>query len=150
MENNMTTSHSECEIYEGCLKILQKTIDTVDEQLRQYDIMGDIQLNFVPTELVRTLFLSNTSHSGGTSTRKKCEELGIDTDDMIILQTYHDINWNDYIVIAGQDHYYWIYNENIGKYCKTRFRWKDMSEDEVKEEIEYEGFPIIWVSELPQ
>lgn len=86
MQNNtdMTSSHSEKEIYDGCIELMQSLTRQFHEWL---DYMGidtsnlseDEQFcaNFYPTEIVETLFLRGTSHSGGTSCRMKCNELGI-------------------------------------------------------------------------
>ena len=41
-------------------------------------------VTYYKTTIVRDLLLQGTSHSGGTSTRKKCCELGFDTDESII------------------------------------------------------------------
>ena len=83
----MIQSQSERQIYDGCIELMQKLTD----QFREYlDFVGiDIteidedelfRTRFSPMEIVRTLFLSHTDHSGGTSTREKCTELGINTD----------------------------------------------------------------------
>ena len=82
-----TQSHSEKEIYEACIDLMNNLVDEFRDYLDFLDI--DVSslseeeqfcLNMPPTEIVRKLFLSHTSHSGGASTRAKCNELGIDTD----------------------------------------------------------------------
>ncbi|SHI75815.1 hypothetical protein SAMN02745975_00548 [Geosporobacter subterraneus DSM 17957] len=41
-------------------------------------------------EIVQRLLLQKTSHSGGTSTRKKCEQLGFDSYETIIIGESED------------------------------------------------------------
>ncbi len=81
-EVSMTYSHSEKDILRGCLQLMQGMVD----QFQEYcDFMGwhpdDEEQKFgfsIPyAEIVRTLFLQHTSHSGGTSTGMKCRNLGI-------------------------------------------------------------------------
>lgn len=81
---SMTTSHSERQIFEGCLSLMHELVD----QFREYlEIIGldvdqmdkDEKFNTCISyfEIVNKLFLYHTSHSGGTSTRMKMANLGI-------------------------------------------------------------------------
>ena len=85
--DDMTSSHGEAAVYKGCLDLMEKMVDYFHEYLDYigYDISeGDpderFSVSFMPTEIVRTLFLSGTGHDGGTSCRMKCQELGIEAD----------------------------------------------------------------------
>lgn len=80
-------SQSEKEILEGCIQLMQSltnsfiewyngthgenAMQNLDEEERFYEY-------FNYETLVNHLFLENTTHSGSTSTRKKCNELGVD------------------------------------------------------------------------
>lgn len=81
----MVKSHSEAEIVKGCIKLMWDLVGEFEDYL---DFLG-IDVTEIPederfkvshsnTEIVRKLFLSTTTHAGGTSTRQKCEELGLD------------------------------------------------------------------------
>lgn len=82
--NPETVSHDEKYILEGCIDLMDRLVDQFCEYL---DFIGiDVEdtdpdelpsFGFTPFEIVNTLFLRYTSHSGGTSTREKCKELGI-------------------------------------------------------------------------
>lgn len=85
-----TTSHSEQDIYFGCVELMQKLCDEFREYLDYlgYDVCEleeDEKFNYrmTPMQIVRKLFLQYTRHSGGNSTRMKCAELGIDLDDTV-------------------------------------------------------------------
>ena len=86
---------SEKQIYKGCLSLMQGVVEYfkeyldfigIDRLMDDYKEMGidtdseeyRFSYNIQPTEIVNRLFLWNTRHSGGTSTRAKCRELGID------------------------------------------------------------------------
>ena len=87
-ENNnldMTSSHSEKDIYNGCLEVMKRMVNRFEEYLEYIGVDLENQdedekfcVNFTPFEIVQDLFLSHTTHSGGTSTTIKCHELGID------------------------------------------------------------------------
>lgn len=80
-------SHSEKDIYNGCISLMN---DLLNKFAHYLDFIGvdpkelskeeQFCINYYPTEIVQTLFLNQTDHSGGASTRKKCRELGINTD----------------------------------------------------------------------
>lgn len=83
--NPETVSHSERYILEGCLDLMEKLVDMFCDYLDFLEIDVDkldddekFKVGYTPFEIVQELFLQHTSHSGGTSTREKCRELGID------------------------------------------------------------------------
>ena len=71
--NPETISHDEKYILEGCIDLMDKLV----EQFMDADPDELPSFAFTPFEIVNTLFLRHTSHSGGTSTREKCKELGV-------------------------------------------------------------------------
>lgn len=75
-------THSERQIYEGCISLMQGLVEDFQEWLEMQEIEVDDESRFCvnkyPTEIVKRLFLWNTRHSGGTSSRAKCRELGIE------------------------------------------------------------------------
>ena len=75
-------THSETQIYEGCLALMHGLVEEFGEWLEWQGVEVPEEerfcLNMHPTEIVNRLFLYHTSHSGGTSTRAKCHELGIE------------------------------------------------------------------------
>ena len=77
-----TSSHSELEIYNGCISLMNELCGRFQEWCRYNDIdISDPETafctTFYPTQIVERLFLRKTRHSGGTSCRMKLEELGI-------------------------------------------------------------------------
>lgn len=86
--DDMTSSHSESAVYKGCLDLMGKMVEYFYEYLEfvGYDVEKEdpderFLVSFMPTEIVRKLFLSGTGHDGGTSCRMKCKELGIEAED---------------------------------------------------------------------
>lgn len=83
-------SHSERDIVLGCIGLINEVLNgefAVFEQLEadgfdfdEYKKKSECELGFSLTyfEIVQRLLLYHTSHSGGTSTRAKCRELGFD------------------------------------------------------------------------
>lgn len=78
------SSHSEKQILEGCIALMQEMVNGFREYL---DYIGHDKPEYEEEKqpfcmsyfhIVNQLFLFHTSHSGGTSTRAKCHELGID------------------------------------------------------------------------
>lgn len=74
--------HSEKDIVNGCIWLMED----VHEQMMNYMEIMDVQhtegvpvLSYSYFEIVQKLLLSRTKHSGGTSTRAKCENLGFDS-----------------------------------------------------------------------
>ena len=87
--DDMTSSHSEKCIYSGCIRLMNNLVDefysyleTIGIDVSELSEDERFRVSYYPTEIVETLFLSHTSHSGGTSQRMKCAELGIDTNKM--------------------------------------------------------------------
>ena len=88
--SDMTSSHSEKEIYEGCIALMKDITKMFYEYLSVVgvnveDIPDDEQfyVAYYPTEIVERLFLRRTSHSGRMSQLSKCKELEIDPYDEI-------------------------------------------------------------------
>lgn len=91
--HEMTKSHSEAEIYKGCLSLMNKLVGYFEEYLDDIGVEptpdgdeGHFKVELYPTEIVERLFLWGTHHSGGTSQHLKCEELGIDTDETVVFE----------------------------------------------------------------
>ena len=86
-ESGDLRSHSEKNILQGCVRLLCEA----GENFRAYlDYIGAEEdeefLANSPMQyghIVKHLFLWNTYHSGGTSTRAKCRELGVNFDDEV-------------------------------------------------------------------
>ena len=84
---DMTSSQSEKDIYNGCIYLMRRLLHQVYEWLEiiGFDISGldndeQFATSFYTTEIVEHLFLWNTAHSGGTSQRMKLKELDINDD----------------------------------------------------------------------
>lgn len=82
----MIESHSEQKIVECCIDLMQelvnefeKYIDYIDIDLTELPDDEHFKVCYTNAEIVNRLLLSTTTHSGGTSTRQKCKELGIDS-----------------------------------------------------------------------
>lgn len=83
-------SHSEKEIYDGCIRILRQMIRFFEEYLETMDIYQEdlaeeerFSVALSNFDIVQNLFLYGTTHSGGASTRQKCKELGLNDDDLV-------------------------------------------------------------------
>ncbi len=95
-------SHSEKEIYQGCIRLMRQMVKRFEEYLdiTGVDLSGIYEderfsvalSNF---EIVQNLFLYGTTHSGGTSTREKCKELGLDDSDYVEFHFTEDPNADD-------------------------------------------------------
>ncbi len=84
------SSHSERDIVLGCIGLINEVLNgefAIFEQLEadgfdfdEYKEKSECELGYSMTyfEIVQRLLLYHTSHSGGTSTRAKCRELGFD------------------------------------------------------------------------
>lgn len=86
--HEMTASHSEADIYNGCIALMQELMERFEEYLDWLGIHPDndedvFWTDFYPTHIVERLFLWHTTHSGGTSQHLKCHELGIDTNSTV-------------------------------------------------------------------
>lgn len=82
----MIESHSEQKIVECCIVLMQelvnefeKYIDYIDIDLTELPDDEHFKVCYTNAEIVNRLLLSTTTHSGGTSTRQKCKELGLDS-----------------------------------------------------------------------
>ena len=91
--HEMTASHSEADIYKGCVALMQELMDRFEEYLdfigidpKEVNEEERFATYFYPTHIVERLFLWNTHHSGGTSQQLKCKELGIDADKHVIFE----------------------------------------------------------------
>jgi len=76
-------SHSEKQILEGCIALIDEMVGYFREYLDFIDFTPEYDEEKQPFcmsyfHIVNRLFLWDTSHCGGTSTRAKCHELGID------------------------------------------------------------------------
>ena len=84
-EYEMTESHSEKDIYEGCIALMESLVGRFEEYLEFLGVDTAalpederFKASFSNMTIVESLFLMKTSHSGGTSQALKCKELGID------------------------------------------------------------------------
>ena len=91
-------SHNEKHILKSCLGLMQDMVDEFAEWYRWQH--GDDSIEKLDEEerfcirktyflIVKKLFLLHTNHSGGTSTRAKCEQLGVDWGEEI------EFDWSD-------------------------------------------------------
>lgn len=75
--------HTDRQIYDGCIHLIQKMVDYFQEYLEylgidKLDVDERFGVCISNMEIVRRLFLSHTRNSGGGSTRDFCEKLGVD------------------------------------------------------------------------
>ena len=91
-------SHDEKNILKSCLGIMQDMVDEFAEWYRWQH--GEDSIEKLDEEerfcirktyfrIVKELFLLHTNHSGGTSTRAKCKQLGVDWGEEI------EFDWSD-------------------------------------------------------
>lgn len=88
----MTASHSETEIYKGCLSLMAEVSGRYLAYMHEFlgidfeEMPEDERphMEFYPTHIIEHLFLWGTSHSGGTSQHMKCWELGIEDDETVV------------------------------------------------------------------
>lgn len=96
--NRELESHDEKHILKSCLGLMQDMVDEFAEWYRWQH--GEDSIEKLDEEerfcfresyfrIVQELFLLGTNHSGGTSTRAKCEQLGVDGAEEI------EFNWSD-------------------------------------------------------
>lgn len=84
-------SHSEREIVNGCVSLMQELVGYFEDYLDFMNIVPEneeerFQMDFPFFHIVQRLLLWTTSHSGGTSTMQKCDELGLDSSDCITFE----------------------------------------------------------------
>lgn len=89
-EGTTTSSHSEKEILNGCIELMQQLVGDFENYLDFINFHPQneeerFSTSFYMTEIVERLFLWGTSHSGGTSQRMKLKELGV-TDETVVFQ----------------------------------------------------------------
>lgn len=96
--NKELESHDEKRILECCISLMQEVVDEFAKWYRWQHGEGaieelDEEERFCFRRsyfcIVQKLFLFGTSHSGGTSTRAKCEQLGVDSSEEI------EFDWSD-------------------------------------------------------
>lgn len=90
-ESGNLESHDEKAILEGCIAMMQSVGGRVNEWIEWLGIWPDDENEYLDfgwyySEIVRRLFLWNTTHSGGTSTYAKCRELGVDPCDTVTVR----------------------------------------------------------------
>ena len=83
-------SHSEKDIVNGCISLMQGLYQKMIEYMEHMDFEYDKEIEEERPEfgysyfkIVQKLLLQRTSHSGGNSTRKKCKQLGFDSSDIV-------------------------------------------------------------------
>ena len=96
--NKELESHDEKHILECCISLMQEMVNEFAEWYRWQhgeDVIEELdeenRFCFKKSyfSIVQELFLLCTHHSGGTSTRAKCEQLGVDSAEEI------EFNWSD-------------------------------------------------------
>ena len=96
--NKELESHDEKHILECCISLMQEVVNEFAEWYRWQH--GEDAIEELDEEerfcsrksyfhIVQKLFLLCTNHSGGTSTRAKCEQLGVDSSEEI------EFDWSD-------------------------------------------------------
>ena len=96
--NKELESHDEKHILECCISLMQELVNEFAEWYRWQH--GEDAIEELGEEerfcfrksyfrIVHELFLLGTNHSGGTSTRAKCEQLGVDSSEEI------EFDWSD-------------------------------------------------------
>ena len=96
--NKELESHDEKHILECCISLMQEMVHEFAEWCRWQH--GENAIEELDEEerfcfrksyfsIVQKLFLSGTNHSGGTSTRAKCGQLGVDSTEEI------EFDWSD-------------------------------------------------------
>lgn len=85
VEKTEMEKHTDRQIYDGCIILMQKMVDYFQEyldylgyDLDKLDEDERFAVGMSNMEIVRQLFLQNTRNSGGCSTRDFCEKLGVD------------------------------------------------------------------------
>lgn len=96
--NKELESHDEKHILECCISLMQEMVNEFAEWYRWQH--GEDAIEELDKEerfcfrksyfrIVQELFLLGTNHSGGTSTRAKCEQLGVDSAEEV------EFDWSD-------------------------------------------------------
>ena len=96
--NKELESHDEKRILECCISLMQEMVNEFAEWYRwqhgedaieKLDEQERFCLRNSYFSIVQELFLIGTNHSGGTSTKAKCEQLGVDSAEEI------EFDWSD-------------------------------------------------------
>lgn len=96
--NKELESHDEKHILECCINLMQEVVNEFAEWYRwqhgedaieELDEQERFCFRKSYFSIVQELFLLGTNHSGGTSTRAKCEQLGVDSAEEI------ELDWSD-------------------------------------------------------
>lgn len=85
-EDGDLRSHSERCILNGCVSLMYELFGEFKQYLEYMDIVPEsdeekFHTHFTYGQIVQELFLLNTKHSGGASTRAKCNALGVSYSD---------------------------------------------------------------------
>lgn len=88
-------SHSETEIVNSCIALMQELVGEFEDYLDFMDIAPESEeerfaVNFSYFHVVQRLMLWKTMHSGGTSTIQKCRALGFDPSDIVSFKDERD------------------------------------------------------------
>lgn len=93
-ESGDLSIQSEKHILQGCIRLLCEAGDSFREYLEFIGVEPDEETPLrIPMQyghIVKHLFLWNTYHSGGTSTRAKCRELDVNFDDEVEITENED------------------------------------------------------------
>ncbi len=96
--NKELESHDEKRIFECCISLMQEMVNEFAEWYRwqhgedaieKLDEQERFCFRNSYFSIVQELFLIGTNHSGGTSTKAKCEQLGVDSAEEI------EFDWSD-------------------------------------------------------
>ena len=91
-------SHDENHILKSCLGLMQDMVDEFaewyrwrhgEDSIEKLDEEERFCIRKTYFRIVKELFLLHTNHSGGTSTRAKCKQLGVDWGEEI------EFDWSD-------------------------------------------------------
>lgn len=95
-KKEQTESHDEKSILESCISLMDEVFYAMIKYMKFMEFEFDNEdeeerptFSISYFRLVQKLFLSRTNHSGGTSTRQKCVELGV-SDDTVI-----ELDWSE-------------------------------------------------------
>lgn len=86
--NDIVTCHSEAQILEGCIVLMHELTGYFQEYLEWMGVKPETSeetFSWNPSyfHIVQRLFLWHTDHGGGTSTRLKCRELGVESGESV-------------------------------------------------------------------
>ena len=96
--NKELESHDEKHILECCISLMQEMVNEFakwyrwqhgEDAIKELDEEERFYFRKSYFSIVQELFLLSTHHAGGTSTRAKCEQLGVDSSEKI------EFDWSD-------------------------------------------------------